>query len=222
MHIPKTAGTSVNAAFFKLYERERICPARYENEFSDIDPESFDFFTGHIGFEMASSLNLPIVCLLRDPIDRFISVYYYWKHLYEKEQRRDWGIQAAHALSLEDFVERLDEVALVEELYNRTTWQLASSHHLSNRRNHIGLSRDGLLDLARRNLAKCAVVGRQENMPKFMSDCQQALGINLAVGFNNVTAQRKAIDEVSLSIRRRIADWVQLDLELYWSLSKLN
>jgi hypothetical protein len=220
LHIPKTAGTAVNHAFFKLYDSSRICPARYEPEFKSIEPEAFDFFTGHIGFDVASLLHLPIVCLLRDPIDRFISVYYYWRQLYEKERRRDFGIQAAHSLSLEEFVERFDEASMAEEFYNRMTWQFAASHHLGSRRDYICLSRGELLDLARSNLSKCAVVGRQENMAGFVADCKRTLGIELEVDFKNVTAQRMAADDVPLSIRRRIADWVQLDLELYWSLTK--
>ena len=219
MHIPKTAGTSVNGAFFALYGKARICPARYEPDFKDVDLDGYDFFTGHIGYDVASKLGPPVVCLLRDPIDRFISVYYYWRQLYEKENRRDWGVRTAYALSLDEFVERFDEVALIEEFFNRITWQFAHSFHMSARRARIDVTRAELLKRAQDNMAKCAVVGRQEDMPRFVADCRERLGITLNVGRYNVTSRRADYDSVPLSVRRRIATWVELDLELYWSLT---
>lgn len=220
MHIPKAAGTSVNSAFFSLYDESRICPARYEPEFKEIDKSDYDFFTGHIGFNLAKDLGAQVFCLLRDPIDRFISVYYYWRQLYEKEKRRQWGPVTANALSLEEFVERFDEVALTEEFYNRMTWQVASSFHISERRRLVATTRTDLLEQATANLRKCAVVGRTEDMPRFVADCREVLGVELEVGQENVTARRPRYSEVSLDVRRKIARWVQLDLELYWSVAK--
>lgn len=218
MHIPKTAGTSVNSAFFSLYEKDRICAARYEPGFKRVDAAAFDFFTGHIGFTCASGLDAHIVCLLRDPIDRFISVYYYWRQLYEKENRREWGPYTANALSLDEFAERFDEPSLIEEFYNRITWQVASSFHVAERRRLVGLDRGALLERARGNLRKCAVVGRIEDIPGFVRDCRDVLGIGLEIGQENVTRKRPRSSQVSLDTRRKITRWVELDLELYWSL----
>ncbi|HCS55091.1 sulfotransferase family 2 domain-containing protein [Rubinisphaera sp.] len=217
MHIPKTAGTSIKSAFVAHYDLSRVCRAVLEPEFAEINPDDYDFFTGHIGFDLASQFGHPIVSVLRDPIDRFISVYYYWRQLYETENRRDPGIVAAHSLSLDEFAERFDESKLIQQFYNQMTWQFAGSFNLNDRRKRIELTQAEVLELAQANMQKCAVVGRKEDLPGFVSDCRKTLGIELDIDKLNVTAKRPHIDEVPLSTRRRIAQWVPLDLELYWS-----
>jgi len=216
MHIPKTAGTSVNEAFYKIYGKGGICPARYEPEFKDHNIADYSFFTGHIGFDKASSLDAHIVTVLRDPIDRFISVYYYWRQLHEGG-RMEWGPRTAAAMPLEEYVEYFGESALIEEYFNRITWQVAYSHHLVRRRDLLGINRSELLARAKDNLSKCAVVGCLEDIPKFASDCYEVLGIKLDVGEKNVTKKRKSADEISPELRRKIASWMPLDIEIYES-----
>lgn len=219
LHIPKTAGTSLTRAFVALYDMDRVCPARYEPEFEGVNIADFDFFTGHIGFTCAARFDAPIVCLLRDPVDRFVSVYFYWRQLVESENRKEWGPRAAYALSLEEFAERFDESSLTEELYNRITWQIASSFHFSERRRMMGVTQAELLEKAIANLRKCAVVGRVEDMAGFVRDCRNTLGVELDIGRLNVTKNRPSASQVPLSVRRKIMQWVPLDLELYWSVA---
>ncbi len=216
LHIPKTAGTSLKVALREHYDPSRCFPAVYETEFASVNPRDYDLFSAHIGFELASSLQASIICLLRDPVDRFISVYYYWRRLVATENRTEVGPVAASSLSLEEFVERFDEPGLTEEFYNRATWQLALSHQLIRRRENIAMTRSELLTKAKENLGKCDVVGRVENMPEFVRQLKEKLGVSLSVDRYNVTS-RPSVAEVPLSTRRRIADWLQLDLELYWS-----
>lgn len=216
MHIPKTAGTSVNEAFYKIYGKDGICPARYEPEFVDQNISDYSFFTGHIGFDLASALDANIVTVLRDPVDRFISVYYYWRQLHEGG-RMEWGPRTAAAMSLEEFAGYFGENALIEEFFNRVTWQVAFSHHLVRRRELLGITRAELLVRAKENLSKCAVVGCLEDIPKFVSDCRDVLGIELDVGEKNVTKKRKSADEVPDDLRRKITQWMPLDMELYES-----
>lgn len=217
IHIPKTAGTSLNVALQRQFPADRQCKATYRPEFIGIDIKKYDFFAGHIGFDLAKSLNARTIAVLRDPIDRFVSVYWYWRQLVEKENRKEPGPVAAAALSLEEFVERFDEPALVEEFYDRVTWQIHSDFHLPQRRTKIALTRAELLAGAKENLRKIDVVGRQEDMNDLVAQCRQVLGIDLDIGHANVTAHRTRKDDMSRSLRRRISDWVQLDLELYWS-----
>lgn len=220
MHIPKTAGTSVNRAFESHYAQERVFTGSYEPDFNAIDVHKYDFYRGHIGYELASTLEANIVCVLRDPIDRFLSVYYYWQQLYQDQQVQRSGVKAAAILSLDEFVERFDEIALIEELYNRMTWQVACDYRWEFRRDYLEFKSEEILQRALQNLNDCAVVGRLENMPRFAKDVYDRLGVKLDIDHINVTRKKTSKKSIPLSTRRKIMDWVHWDLELYWSYDK--
>lgn len=217
IHIPKTAGSSLNVALRKSFPVERQCKATFRPEFEGIDISKYDFFAGHIGFDHAKSLQARTITVLRDPIDRFVSVYWYWRQLVEKENRKEPGPKAAAALSLDEFTERFDEPALIEEFYDRMTWQLHSDFHLPKRREKIAVPRAELLAGAKENLRTIDVVGRQEDMDDLAMQCRKVLGIEVEIGRTNVAAYRTQKQDLSRALRRRITDWVQLDLELYFS-----
>lgn len=217
IHIPKTAGTSLNVALQQNFPSSRQCYATYSEEFSKIDITKYDFFAGHIGFDLAKSLNARTITVLRDPIDRFVSVYWFWRQIREQENRPELGPMAAAALSLEEFVERFDSPPMLEEFYDRMTWQLHSDFRIHQRHKHITVPRADLLAGAKKNLKTVDVVGRQEDMDGLAAQCKKVLGIEIEVGRTNVTAHRTRKDDMSRILRRRISDWVQLDLELYWS-----
>ena len=214
MHIPKCAGTSITHAFSKLYKSEEICPARDEPSYETIDANDYKYFTGHIGFELSNSLNANIVTILRNPIDRFISVYNFWNQLHEQGKSK-YGIKTAWALDIEEFVEYFNEIELIAEFFNRMTWQVAHSHHLFRRRELLGISQEDLLALAKQNLRKCAVVGFLDDIPKFTHDCRDILGVDLDIKEKNLTQEKYKNNPISADVRKKIEKWVRLDLNLY-------
>jgi len=51
LHIPKTAGTALRKALSQAFAgTRRTCPEQFEEQFLDVDPPSFDFYSGHSGF----------------------------------------------------------------------------------------------------------------------------------------------------------------------------
>ena len=57
LHVPKTAGTALRHAFQGLSSPKlRVCPARLENQFKNVNFDDFDFFSGHISFMLAEKI----------------------------------------------------------------------------------------------------------------------------------------------------------------------
>jgi len=60
IHVPKTGGSAIHKVIKKKY------------------PEYFDVYSNHFHNLVATQYNQPILCI-REPIDRFVSIYKYWK-----------------------------------------------------------------------------------------------------------------------------------------------
>lgn len=217
IHVPKAAGNSVRNALAAHYAAERIFSGLHEPDFGDIAPEAFDFFSGHIGFDLAQKLDAEPVVILRDPVDRFLSVYHYWQERYHRNDghTRRGPILATH-LPIEEFAERFDEPALTEELFNRMTWQMAWSHLLERRRKIAhDITHQELLARALANLERCAVVGFSDQLDIFASRCESRFGAALTIGRDNVTQARSQLNDISPALRTAIERWMPLDIALF-------
>ena len=134
IHIPKTAGTALRTAFGKQFEgRLRIFPYWHEPKYEGVNPADYDFYSGHIGFNTAERLKGDIVTVFRHPVDRFLSVYYFWRHLYDKGIEKTKNTELAYKFKLEDFVRIKDDPGLLEEFYNRCTLQIAYGSSINQR-----------------------------------------------------------------------------------------
>ena len=206
----------MNEAFAACYDKGRSRKGLFEPDIDGLDFDDYDFLAGHWGFTEVAQMGGRIICVLRDPIDRFLSVYFYWRQLYEKEGRRERGMVLAEHLPLAEFAERFDELPLIEEFFNRMTWQLAHSHHISRRKEMpTRMASAELLEMALDNLAKCEVVGFQHDMASFAARCSQLVGQPLLFGNHNSTKKRAPVSDLSPALRRRIEDWLPLDIQLY-------
>ncbi len=84
MHIPKTAGNSFKTAMEKCSPRKlRSFPHWHEEEYHSFSPQDYDLYSGHIGYDTAHKIGGDIISIFRNPIDRFVSVYYFWRYLHE-------------------------------------------------------------------------------------------------------------------------------------------
>jgi hypothetical protein len=217
MHIPKTAGTALRKAIERSRQNRRIFPHYDERKYVNINVDDYDFFSGHIGYKTASRLGGEIVCLLRHPVDRFVSVYYFWRSLYEKNIENSVNTRLASKYKLDDFVGIREIPSLIEEFYNRMTFQIAYGSMLEHR---LALREDGRTDddiftMAVENAKKLSVVGVQENITKFSEKLSRKYGLHLDVRQENVTEKRSATFELSTSTISKMQQWVSMDLELF-------
>jgi Sulfotransferase family len=218
MHIPKTAGTAFRKAFQKAAGGTvRSFPHHEERKYQGVDASQFDFFSGHFGFKTAKQLNGEILTVLRNPIERFISVYYFWRRLSEMGVERSHRTFLANHYPLGEFAKIRDEPALVEALYNTMTWQIAhgSSSILRRELREMGKTDSEIFQLAVTNLSTFALVGVQDRLDLFSKAIEAKFSLALAIKKDNVSKERIGVTDLDSATRQAIQAWTLMDLELY-------
>jgi hypothetical protein len=218
VHIPQTAGTALTEAFQQAYgDRLRVYPIRYESEYGQIGYSEFNFFGGHIGFKIASEVGGDLITVLRDPVDRYVSDYFFLRQQYISGEARNHKTFLAGSYDLDQFVQITDEPILQKEFLNRMTWQLAYSHRLELRQDLIdaGIGDDDLVRLAMSNLTRFAIVGTQSDMAGLAEAIRRRYDVRLSIGRVNVTDSRVAKTDLTSKTLGYVERWVHLDDELY-------
>jgi hypothetical protein len=218
IHIEKTGGTALRMALQRaMGPGAKRFPQHHENQLAGIVPDDWDLVSGHFGYGRLAPLGGRLVVLLRDPVDRFMSVYYYWREIHARGTNITRQTTLATAYGLDDFIAVKDEVSLLEQFFNRMTWQLADTFSLSGRQRlrSDGITDSALLALAIGNLRACHVVGVQERMDAFAGQFERRIGRRLVIEKLNVTQNRAPLAALPAQTRRRILDWIYLDVELY-------
>lgn len=216
LHIPKTAGTSLRESIAlahpDLKVHQVLDPSR------DSQSVEADVISGHFSFEATLRYGHPVVTVLRHPVDRFMSIYFFWRELYQKNIERTRKTSLAHHLPLLDFARAMDEPELCSELYNRMAWQLHSDFRLAKRfeaRKQTGLTLEGLAQAALDNLRGFAVVGFQHRYGDFIAAINDRFDMQIENRKLNVTERRSAVEDLSRVELAAILNWVEADMEVY-------
>lgn len=115
MHIPKTGGTTLHNVLTKHFYPDEICPERLNDlkKYPQSSLEKYRFFSGHYDRENIKYIpqNVKIITILREPKNRILSVYYFWKaHVSEVIERENLvGPRIAKKLNLLEFLKYADE-----------------------------------------------------------------------------------------------------------------
>jgi hypothetical protein len=224
MHIPKTAGTALRSAFEAAGKGSlRIFPHWSEREYAEVNPDDYDFYSGHFGYQTAARIGGEVIAIYRHPVDRFASVYYFWRTLHARGVEISTNTKLATRYSLGEFAMIRDEPTLLEEFYNRMTWQTAHGSTLAHRRGlrETGATEDDVCRMAMANAAGFAVVGTQDQMGQVARRLAARFGVTLRIRQVNVTEERTVLADLGMDVIRRIHDWVQMDLHLYEHVSRL-
>jgi hypothetical protein len=86
MHIHKTAGQSFTQYLKQQFKPEKICPHNVDCAILATPAKElsqYEFFSGHISMKALSEKipDFDVITILRNPRNRIISAYHYWKSL---------------------------------------------------------------------------------------------------------------------------------------------
>jgi hypothetical protein len=190
LHIPKTGGTTLHYHFSANFAPEETCPERFSNldAYSVDDLRQWRFFSGHFNSDEIKRIPRPTfrVTVLRNPIERLLSNYYYWRRLSHEyiEQYGLNGPRITKAGTLIDFL-RSDEPEILQNTVNPITIQLAGAvlakpdgYALMRDGEQIGwLSEAQLVSRALEALLSCDVLGDISQLKDIYGRVAQVFGM---------------------------------------------
>lgn len=209
-HIPKTAGTAIRHYFIDQLGEKCVSPSIVGSRLADalLLWSDLDVVSGHFLLHQGDQLPLDRCCVtvLRDPIDRFLSEFFFSK-TDNADRLRDTRV---HALDLESYLESLSGQELdtissqIEMLYSLGT----SSQE--------ALSPDEKLAASLRALDRFEFVGVQHELEDFtcMLDAKFCWKKH-KLSFKNVTSQRIKPSELSVQQLRKLRILLEREFDLY-------
>ena len=218
LHLPKTAGTTLARIIDRQYDSSRILPlheSMFGNELSALSQNHLDrlrIVMGHLYFGAHTFAARPCtyITMLREPIDRVISHYYFVRH-----DPSNYLYELARKVSLKEFVESCGR----QEPNNDQTRLLAGPGHSA----RFGICSDEMLDIAKRNLAEYfSVVGVTEEFDRSLILMKRILGWSTPFYTKqNVSQHHLRKVNIPLETLRVIQAYNELDIELYSYARKL-
>jgi hypothetical protein len=114
LHLPKTAGQSVHLFLERLFGKTAVAPARVNEQLirmSITDVRRYRVFSGHLDWALLDCVKEPCFTftVLRDPIDRILSFYFYLRSealklsVEELSSPQRQGLHAALNLSCDEY-----------------------------------------------------------------------------------------------------------------------
>jgi hypothetical protein len=232
LHIPKTAGISVARMISPRFAAGRTHDTDPRTFVGD--PDDFDFVAAHLDFSFVARFRARPVVLtfLRDPVERALSR---WRYVHDvappqfppptrRQALANEFNRLARTLPLLDLLERQAGVARPLLANVQTAFLMGDGDAAPGaappvtRYERMEMpTRRSELEEAKRNLARCDVIGLAEEFDGSMERLARHLGWpgfgpSLAL---NVTRLKRADAPVPPRAREILADWNALDRELY-------
>ncbi|NUQ05112.1 MAG: sulfotransferase family 2 domain-containing protein [Anaerolineae bacterium] len=217
IHIPKTAGTSVIDFLDRHYSADEIAPAMLPEQLVLIpqgEIEKYRLLRGHFGYKYRMLLpkNTKTITILRDPIERIISYYYYLRRESARlpRNRVPEHVRVATSLSLEEF-------ASSKELYFLTSNCQVSTLISTPRQNIDVYSHSQIVDLITTRLSELFFVGFTEILESSVETLCTLLGWcnDVSVQHLNTNQDHPSAKDLPSQVRQTIQDRNIYDYYLY-------
>lgn len=214
-HIRKSAGTSVNAAFWALgglslkkLKREPLAIGNnlifVRNSKDLIEAGNFHYANSHLPFW---TLDIPkdtfTFCIFRDPYERLISLFRYLKWVEEMPDEAiktdpyflSLKIESQHVRNgFSDYIDNLSKKHLMNQLYM--------------------FSRDCDVQTAVRNVEKLSAVFFQHNFNNSIHDLSQTLNLDLSIKRERGNSRKVPIN-ISEAEKEKAMQYLQPEFEFY-------
>lgn len=218
LHIPKTAGSTLDRVIDYQYNLKQIVKIKPDihgeqinqvKNLSNTQKKKIQVIKGHTYFGWHGLLPQPCTyfTLLRNPVERFISNYYY---ILKRKDHLVGQILREQKTTMEEFARWSGEDNYQTRFLSKTIGEIDLNINTGN------CTRD-MLEQAKRNLREnCAVVGIVEEFDKTLLLLKKNFGWkNIFYKVRNQNNQRPSTSVISQKTLSLIAEKNKLDLELY-------
>ena len=215
IHVPKAGGTSVTEILFALmddvYPREKLLNYPL---FSDIEPPTkYSLFISHFGYSFYRGSGGYCMSVMRDPVERVLSLFSYWKN---PGKGMPPGDPLPEGMTLDEFLSS-DRQDIWTNIRNAQTWQIAFGLDVKTRHRFERIQWYELFDIARANIDRMHVVGVIESPEHFLAQLEELFPDKPKMKlerFNPSTDRTLAADIPSETLDR-IRSMTELDAKLY-------
>ena len=225
LHIVKTAGSSFSHHLKNQFSAKDICPAAFWPDLlamPENDRNRYKLITGHFSYDIEKYLGKrPVyVTMLRDPIERTVSVYEYMKWFIQTARSdHDYGRMSAYVKKfhllmndgMESFIKSEDKD--VRLAVSNTQTLILAAGDPNSLPDMVG---EDLLERAKANLKEFVFFGLTERMQESLELLSCTFGWrpfkNVQV---NITPNKSRISGLSSEVVNLITDMNRLDMELY-------
>lgn len=209
LHIGKTGGANLHRALSACYpEADRAPHVAGVRRPDPATLRPFRYVGGHFGYSYAAEIGGAMVTVLRNPVDRILSLYSFWRNTPARQRiLRD--------MTLAEFVTDGEE-AIIGSVVNTQTWFCAADPATRIRWRMARVPEDELLGMAKAHLDEFAVVGVTDRMDALQQDIEAVFGLKIDLGkHRNRTKDRTRAEDVPPDVIALIEERTHLDRQLY-------
>jgi len=220
LHIPKAGGSTIHKILEKNYKKDRIYnikvnPSLQKNiedfiKMENFKKNNFDLIKGHMSFGLHKYISKQCIyfSIVRNPIDRVVSGYYY---VLKNKEHYIWKRHKKNKLSLNDYLNK-DLTLEVDNLMTRTFSGMQITDH-DNYNEVTDLDFKLAINNIRNNFA---LVGIMERFDETILLMKNILGIKKIMYYKvNVNKKRKRNEKLNNKIIDKIISLNKYDIRLY-------
>jgi hypothetical protein len=236
LHLPKTGGTTLRHYFAAHFTPEEICPERHTNlrDYSVDELRQWRFFSGHFNADEIRRIPRPlfVVTVLRDPIERLLSLYYYWKRHTDEfvDQLGADFLRIIKEQSLLDFLRSADPTilqgghnAMVRQLAGAVTTTANGYGLMKNSKTVEWITEAQLMSLALKNLLSFDVVGYTSELSLVYDRVASVFGMKTYPSMLKLNTREDVnenlgpvtLEPITLEIQALLEEKTRLDRMLY-------